>query len=412
MSLVDFILMALGVSSFFIVRKTCDPLNFFNPFVYFYWTYFIFCFIAVLYRDIYSYALDISEQTIWLITLGLMFFSIGGFFANHSKSKARTRIAIQYLINNAAKSISTERLLLVIMILTPVLFAIIFIAQTGKILWFSDSFDDERIVIRQGSGWLAILGISSAYVATIYSGIHFYKKDKFLKLFFVTLVLAVSAISYGNRAQGLEVIIIGFIFIWIGKFKSIKMLHFLLGIFGALILVMSLGVVRQGLDFNIETIYKQILWRPFTNIQNTEWILSFIPNVHDYFYGESLLIDFLVLLPGYQPNFGTYMKDLMGKDFSGGSITVSFLGQAYADFGFVLSLVLIFIAGFVFQRLFIYLSKNGQWLPFLIVVSISAKSMASSGIVAPLIYVFIPCCIFLAMWMSMKSIFRVGGFSN
>src|SRR5690606_10289162 len=118
----------------------------------------------------------------------------------------------------------------------------------------------------------------------------------------------------------------------------------------ALALVMVLGVVRQGLDFNFESVYRQMLWRPFVNIQNLEWVVSFIPSEHDYFYGESMLIDLSVLLPGYQPNFGTYMKELMGKEFTGGSITVSFLGQLYADFGFLLSLLVIFIFGFLLQK--------------------------------------------------------------
>lgn len=107
-------------------------------------------------------------------------------------------------------------------------------------------------------------------------------------------------------------------------------------------ILMTLGIIRQGLNFDLESLLKQILWRPFTNIQNIEWITNYFPSTHDFFYGKSLLVDLSVLLPGYQPNFGTYIKELMGLYFSGGSLTLSFLGQAYIDFGYIFALILIF----------------------------------------------------------------------
>lgn len=404
MAIIDLAPIFATVTSLFLLRKTSAATNIFNPFVYFFWTYFLFCFSALFYRDIYTYALTISDKTIIIVSLGLIFLSAGGILANHSTKKTESHKPIESLIAEASKAISTKSGLVYILIAIPIALSILFTIKAGKILWLSDSFDDERIVLRQGAGWISILGISSAYVATIYSALHFYKKKSLIKLLVTTIALSLCAISYGNRAPGFEIIVIGGIFIWISLFKRVTLTHFTAGFITTLALVMILGVIRQGLDFNFESVYKQMLWRPFTNIQNTEWIISFIPYYHDFFYGKSILIDLAVLMPGYQPNFGTYMKEVMGKEFSGGSITLSFLGQAYSDFGLIASLLLILALGYFLQKIFITLSKKGKWLPFLIVISITTKSMTSSGITSPIIYTLIPCGIFLAIWLSLKSI--------
>lgn len=404
MTAIDILLIAAPILSYIIAKKTSSLLNFFNPFVYFYWSYFLFCFVAIYYRDLYTYAIDISDKTIVLISLGLILFPVGGYLANHSHRRSSVSKPLEVIIADACKSISTKGYLVAIFTAIPILLSIIFTLKVGKILWLSDSFDDERITARIGLGWIAIPGISSAYIAMIYSSIHFFKKRSFIKLAITTVVLSICAVSYGNRAPGLEVVIIGGIFIWVGLFGRINPLHFLAGLFLSLASIMILGVLRQGLEFSIESIYKQMLWRPFANIQNTEWVLSFIPSQHDYFYGKSLLIDFAVLLPGHNPNFGTYMKDVMGKDFTGGSITLTFLGQAYADFGFIISLILITLAGYISQKIFLRLTKQGRWLPLLIASSITIKSMTSSGIASPIIYVFVPCVFFIGSWLALKSV--------
>lgn len=407
MTIIDVIPLFAGVTSLILLRRVSSPTNMFNPFVYFFWMYFIFCFVAVFYRGLYDYAIEISDDTILFLSLGMVFLSLGGVLASFARQRALTHKTLEELIYQAVNSVSTRSFLVYFVVFIPILISIVFTWRVGKFLWLSESFDDERVVVRQGIGWISIIGIASAYVAVIYSSIHFYRKRAYFRLSLVTLLLSICAISYGNRAPGFEVVVIGGLFLWVGLFGKFKFSHFAMAFFSALALVMVLGVVRQGLDFNFESVYRQMLWRPFVNIQNLEWVVSFIPSQHDYFYGESMLIDLSVLLPGYQPNFGTYMKELMGKEFTGGSITVSFLGQLYADFGFLFSLLVIFIFGFVLQRIFLVFSSIGRWLPVLILFAITTKSMASSGIVSPIIYILIPCGIFLVIWLLVKSVSRM-----
>lgn len=406
MAYFDILLIACACISILITKKTSNLTNLFNPFIYFFWIYFIFCFVALFYRDIYDYSLIISAKTVTLILLGLILFPAGGFLANHRARAGLTQTSLESLVSNSPRGLKTNSSIIALSIATPIIIATIFISYTGKLLWLTESFDDERVIIRQGIGWISILGITSAYVASIYSSIHFYKQRSPLKIIITTTALALCALSYGNRAPGFEILVIGGIFFWVLVFKKIRPIHIISGFAALITLMMALGLIRQGLDTSLENIYKQILWRPFTNIQNLEWVVSFFPQHHDFLYGQSILIDLSVILPGYQPNFGTYLKELMGKDFTGGSITVSLLGQVYSDFGPLFSVLTLFLTGYIFQKIFLNLATSSNRVPLLIVASITIKSMASSGLISPILYTLLPCILFMQTWNIANTILK------
>jgi len=399
MDYTDIITTITCVLSILFLKKISNPINLFNPFVYFFWSFYIFSFFAILYRNKYAYALSISSETIFFINSGLYFYLIGGYISfitspNKKIDKINTEYQIQIL-----QSTQTSKLILFIFLTIPILFAIYFLSLTNEFLWLSDSFDDYRISLREGSGWIAIFGTSSAYFAAIYSCIYFSIRKNILLNTIAIIILSISAIVYGNRAPALEILVIGGIFLCYHFFGKIRPYHAIIGFFSIMTILMTLGIIRQGLNFDLESLLKQILWRPFTNIQNIEWITNYFPSTHDFFYGKSLLVDLSVLLPGYQPNFGTYIKELMGLYFSGGSLTLSFLGQAYIDFGYIFALILIFSFGFLLHRIYRKTVLNPKFGIFLIISSIYAKSTVSSGLVSPFLYTFIPTIIFLFIYI-------------
>lgn len=404
MEYTDLITIITCFFSILFLKKISNPINLFNPFVYFFWYFYIFSFIATLYRNKYTYALTISSRTIFFVNFGLLFFLIGGYISyiiSHDKKidKINTEYQIQIL-----QSIQTSKVIFFIFLTIPILFATYFLSLTNEFLWLSDSFDDYRISLRQGSGWVAIFGTSSAYFAAIYSCIYFSKRKNIILNTVAIIILSISAIVYGNRAPALEILVIGGIFLCYQFFGKIRLYHAIIGFFSIMTILVILGVIRQGLNLDLESLLKQILWRPFTNIQNIEWITTYFPSTHDFFYGKSLLVDLSVLLPGYQPNFGTYIKELMGLYFSGGSLTLSFLGQAYIDFGYIFALVLIFSFGFLLHRVYRKTVLKPKFGIFLIIFSIYAKSTVSSGLVSPFLYTFIPTIFFLFMCTIIKSI--------
>jgi oligosaccharide repeat unit polymerase len=404
MEITDIITIISCFFSILFLKKISNPINLFNPFVYFFWPFYIFSFFAILYRNKYTYTLSISSETIFFINAGLFFYLIGGYISfitspNKKIDKINTEYQIQIL-----QSTQTSKVIFFIFLTIPILFSIYFLSLTNEFLWLSDSFDDYRISLREGNGWIAIFGASSAYFAAIYSCIYFSKTKKILLNSSTIIILSISAIVYGNRAPALEILVIGGIFLCYKLFGKIRIYHAIIGFFFIMTILMTLGIIRQGLNFNSESLLKQILWRPFTNIQNLEWITKYFPSTHDFFYGESLLIDLAVCLPGYQPNFGTYIKELMGLYFTGGSLTLSFLGQAYIDFGYIFALILIFLFGFLLHRIYRKTVLNPKFGIFLIIFSIYAKSTVSSGLVSPFLYTFIPTILFLLVYTTIKSI--------
>src|SRR5690606_21921627 len=99
-------------------------------------------------------------------------------------------------------------------------------------------------------------------------------------------------------------------------------------------LVAIMGALRTNLDEGVDfvrLVKARFGWRPYVNIQNLQRIYEFFPEKEGFLYGYSYLIELKVFLPGSNPNFGTYLKDVMNWQFEGGSITPTFLGIGYIN---------------------------------------------------------------------------------
>ena len=391
--MIDFYLVICCLTAFFLINKSCDIFNFFNPSVYFFWIYLLFCTFGFFYRDLYDYAIDISNKTVGIIGAGLITYSLGVFLASNKRSKKTLKTGLRSLIDSGVQEHNFGLAFALAFCVIPFLFALLFTVQAGEILWLQENFDDQRIEVRKGAGWIAILGIASAYIATIFLGIYAYRSNKFAIPFAALSIVLISGISFGNRAPAVDIVIIFFTFFWIKKFNRISALHFGGAFIVLMIFMVSLGILRQGLEFDAEMITKQLLWRPFVNVQNIEWAVDLIPSTVDYFYGQSTIIELMVLAPGYQPNFGTYMKELMGLEFSGGSITFGAIGMLYADFGATLAVFGMLGIGYILQQVYFRYSRSGIHFIKLIIASTSLKGIAVSGVISPIIYTLIPCWI-------------------
>lgn len=125
-------------------------------------------------------------------------------------------------------------------------------------------------------------------------------------------------------------------------------------------------------------------WRPFVNIQNLQRIYEFFPAKNDFLYGGSYIIDFKLFLPGSHPNFGTYLKDLMNWEFEGGSITTTFIGLGYLNFGKVAFFIYPLFYGFFFNSIYqLFISKKSVKninLLFILFFSIGVSGSVSTGL--------------------------------
>jgi hypothetical protein len=98
------------------------------------------------------------------------------------------------------------------------------------------------------------------------------------------------------------------------------------------------------------------------------------------------LIDLKLFLPGSNPNFGTALKDIMNWQFDGGSITTSFIGLGYMNFGHIGIVFYSLIYGFLFNTIYeLYImSKHRSYYStlFLMMLSMYLAGSVSSGILS------------------------------
>ena len=155
-------------------------------------------------------------------------------------------------------------------------------------------------------------------------------------------------------------------------------------------LMVLFGAIRANSNYPVYDLFvAQFGWRPFVNIQNLQWITDFVPEKMDYMYGESMLIELKMFLPGSNPNFGAWLKDAMHLVYDGGNITTSHLGVAYINFGYIGAFTFPVFLGFVFQsvyHLLVHSAANSKLkLVFMLILSLGTGGTLSSGLVTILI---------------------------
>lgn len=189
--------------------------------------------------------------------------------------------------------------------------------------------DNARMEVRRGLGALTLLGIASSFVSSLLV-IH-HTRPRFLTCLAIITIFSFLAGSYGNRAPA------GFVFIsslYYYFFIKNKPSTFLLPLISLTLFcaLMALNILRQGLDASLLSAVQQTLWRPFVNFQNLNIIYENFYLQHDIQYGASYLRDLAILIPGINQNNSEWLKEYLDMKFSGGGITITYLGELMLNF--------------------------------------------------------------------------------
>ncbi|MDD2338166.1 MAG: O-antigen ligase, partial [Geobacteraceae bacterium] len=378
-----------------IIAKQRYFLNLFDLVSYFSLTHIVLFFLGTFYRYFYEWAVPISNSSLVLICISMLSFACGSSLQSIIGSSASVfrykKTSQQQNINNDFDQYFSSSALFLFFI--GVAGVLVFIIKNGGIIWLRSDFDDYRIVARAGIGWLVIISITFI----TYSSIALFTKHLFCRNLIFALFYAISGtllvIQFGNRAPALEIIVAcAFIYCW-HKWQKIPILLLVGGGLSALFLLGALQIYRQGIEATLLMLGLQTMWRPFVNIQNFDLIYNSVPSIIPYQNGNSFLMDLAVLAPGYQPNFGTWLKDALGLDFTGGSVTVTYLGEFYANFGYLGSVICSFTLGFILSLISSKLQRFyfvPAYYPLLFGITISAKAIVSSGLISPILYLLIP----------------------
>ncbi|WP_127136076.1 O-antigen polymerase [Flagellimonas oceanensis] len=382
----------------YMVNRFFDIKNLLNPFVFFYLYQTVFCFIALSYYE--RYPVEISEELKRLLFSAYILTFVGAMFSRYLFQKAGIRYVKYNEIGIGSKpSRAFLNSGLLILILGFLIFAY-FTYRTGGLIIFGDEIENARIEKRKGAGMVNVLFISFmlyGFLVLLLDN-RISKGIKAVSFIFVAFAL----LSFGSRAPLIKLIVAMFLLIGVLSSKKFTIgKYFQIGLFSILIVVV-LGALRTNLKGDvgfIDLVLSRAGWRPFVNIQNLQRIFDFFPEQHPFLYGETYIYDLKILLPGHNPNFGTQLKEIMNWEFDGGSITPTFLGIGYINFGksafFLYPLMYGFFFNSIYQLFFYKPVSNNFKVVFLILFSIGIAGSLSTGLLPALIAntVFLLFCV-------------------
>lgn len=372
-----------------IVSRYHGLINLIDPVSYFTLGNVILGFVGIFYRGNYRLSAYISDEAVFILINGLLCFTVGVLIANKILHRIpATRSALIF-----RRDAEHAKIPFYIIYFVGIVFSIAYALKTGGILWASAGFDDARIVQRQGFGWLVLLGISFVTVGVLSLVIIFIASKK--SLLMPLLLVGSGAIFLllpGNRAPALELLVASSFFYCFFRWGKVPVVVFITGLLFAAIALAFLGLIRSGDVGDVQLAMLQAIWRPYVNLYNFQTVFDAFPLYLPYQLGGSFLTDLSVLAPGYQPNFGLWIKEQLNMNFAGGSVTVGFAGEMYANFGHVG----VYVGYFLFAFLLVWISKklrnltSSSWLLLRYVVAMTAKGIAVSGVVSPILYVAMP----------------------
>ncbi len=396
MYLPEMVALACLAAGIVIVRRYHGLFNLFDPVSYFFFAHIVLFYIGIFYRNLYEDVVPIADSSVIWISVGLLLFTLGvvqGNLIGHTRRPNKHNASsLARPIKLVAFAPGYQQAAWVLFMLGA-LGVFFFIWKTGTILWLEEESDDLRVSSREGIGWIAILSISFvtyATVALVSFAIFRQAKPKFA--FLVALVAALLVLQFGNRAPAAEILVyVGFIYC-LYRWGRVPATVAISGTIAIFVLVATLGIIRQGLGLDAMMIGLQMLWRPFVNIQNIDIVFHSFPHVVPFQFGLGLIQDLSVVLPGYQPNFGTWVKNMLGMEFTGGSLTITYQGELYANFGFPGLIFGAWSLGMALSLGSLYLRKHvvPQNFAYLAAVAIPMKSIVTVGVVSPILYGLIP----------------------
>lgn len=367
---------------FYFVNKIFNLRNLFNPFVFVVIFHFVFFYVGLFYKDVYKH-IKIDDFTVFLINYSFLSVLIGGVLSRYFLQKNKIRY-VRFPYVKTKLSIKNKTTLVgLLFIILGFLCTLKYIISAGGIVIFMEDAENARIVTRKGNGLIIQLAIN--FFTYGFLTILMVRSSISFKIL-ITIFVFFFVLSFGNRGPALFLMVFA-----LYVFQSVNNIEFSfkkIGIYGFILfsLMVLFGSLRTNYEADLSALFKaRFAWRPFVNIQNFQLVLDYFPKKHNFLYGATYIQDFSMLLPGSHPNSGNYLKDLMGLKFDGGSITPSYLGISFVNFGvtgLILSPILLgFISNMVYEIYIIKCNINKPSnLILLILISFNFAAIISSGI--------------------------------
>ncbi|QWG36137.1 O-antigen polymerase [Bacillus mycoides] len=370
-----------------------NVVSFFNIFMLF------FIFLGVIVSPLYEDVLVISNKTILFLALSYLAFTLGIVIAETNKRKVKFYHKINLSENWKRKE---SKLVARIFFLIGIFLGLYYFKQVGTVPLLVENADSFRVQAKEGKSMLYLLIVSFIYVASI---VRFVSVSKFsvglipdICLFFISFLVI---LGMGYRGQAFYLLLLIFLVYLIRRNKKLNFVA--ISIFSLVLLsfIAITGYYRSSgsLEIDLLGIYKVTMWRFFVNVYNLETLISGIHS--DYMIGKSYIMDFITILPGYQPSSQIYLKDYLGMVFEGGGITYTLFGEFYLNWGFLGGILFSFGFGVMLSLLNTLLGlRKGKItytnVGFLIIIMYAISAMVGSGIPPALNNILLPySCVYI-----------------
>jgi oligosaccharide repeat unit polymerase len=271
----------------------------------------------------------------------------------------------------------------------------------GFIPILMENVEEVRVEAKVGLGKFVILGNALLYTSNIFLFAYYSNLSNQQKMISIFILLSSCMIIMGIGFRGpvayliLYVLLIRFFLSteYIKK-QRISIRYFLYGLIMIIILALA-DFIRHGEEISFIAL-AHIFWTMSVNLYNLENIISYF-NINDFYYGKSLIDDFLVAFPGSDTKFfGVVLKDLIQLDFKGEGMTVTAPGEGYANGGYIGVILHATFLGLLYGSVYNVFSKKQQisYKIILLIIVISFSKVVVSGITPTFIFTLGPILFF------------------
>lgn len=297
-------------------------------------------------------------------------------------------------------------------VMVSIIFTLLFLIKAGGIPFFAENPEVARVNAMKGSGVIhriSYLSLHFALITTVICLIFDGKKITPKYIVYVFLLVFFNMLM-GPRSYALWGLLFFYITAQSLKYNRLKFRTGIkIGIFVLFIVAIVGGLRFSGIEnFNTKDTIVRFINRIYMNPVNANRLINYFDDSR--LTENSFFIDLKILLPGHQPDLGTYLKDKLGIRYDGGGITVPMISEGYINYGYigVLMYTMIFVLLVKIYEIIIFSTKTSLFkLVFIILIPVQFMEMTTMGISGMLVKVTFPSIIVFFTVLVTSKIFFV-----
>lgn len=282
-----------------------------------------------------------------IILISIASFLVGDILYKIIKSKNSNVKKIQQIKEKKEKNYKVLELILWVMLVVSLIASAYYLYINSDVL-ANGNYDNNRISAMKGNGILIqAIGLSKIALCMMFELLLEKKISK--KKFIVFIILTIpTTLVVGFRSTLIAPILI--MMIMYNRKNKILTRRVIITVLIAVVMIVSLGVIRQILSNGLTKWYQSFLLLFANGSINVNAILDTFPKTVEYQNGYTYLINIIMLRPGPDLDFTLWLKEQVGYSFSGGGMTPTMIGEIYINFGKILIPIIFCALGLIVNK--------------------------------------------------------------